>query len=63
MWIIAIERGGELQPAFSPRKYGSEAQAQTVAAILAKKSPGDKFMIFKAVGHAVVEPTDVVTMY
>jgi hypothetical protein len=64
-WILIVEdASGKLAPASTPARYVSETQAKAVAAIMAKKNPGQKFLIFKAVGEAMqpVEPA-VVKMY
>jgi hypothetical protein len=64
-WILIVEGSdGSLLPATVPARYVSEAQAKAVAAIMAKKTPGHKFIIFQAVGEAIqpVEPA-VVKMY
>ncbi len=63
-FIIIGEFLGGLTPATEPRKYTSMSQAKAVAHALATKSPGEKFVIFKAVGEAVADkPKSVVSLY
>jgi hypothetical protein len=62
-WIIAVAQGDGFAPALKPRSFSSEKQAKAVAAIMARKHPGERFIIFKAVGHAEVVPSADVVMY
>jgi len=63
-YIIVLKKGdGTLAPADTPAVYTSEAQAKSVAAIMAERHPGEEFIIFEAMGTAKAYKASVEMFY